>query len=367
MKCAGLALALALAAFAPRGVRAETLADRVQEAHQALRDLERLYRLGAESERDGALLGMLARAAWLEQAGGLAEARRDQLLALARLKMRGHADAPRHGYLSGEGGRLDVELIAQPAEPERLPAELRPLAERLWLLRLANRGAAELRPGRPYLEQQSLTEQRLEAQDTDKLPAEFAKYAPLFERSERLAAGERLECLILLEHKPRMPQALGVSLGTGSPGGRESAVRAPLVEMLDPGDFAEARRAAVQLERAVEEERRLEAERQRLSAPKEPRPPEAPRPGPAQPAEKIPPAVGQCERAGAGEKIQVHMYERNNWREGDVFRVRVDGRWVGRVKAPAGASSRLHKTVFWFDLLEGQRDELDGGTLHPEE
>lgn len=365
-----------LAALAAGGLHAaDELAESVREAHLRLKQFEELYRSEAdERARHAALERIVERAAWLEQVGGLSEARVDQILAVARLQMRGESLPPRYGYLLGPGGAVRAELTAQPWPAQEIPPNVKLGAHHAWLVRLTNRGDAALKLLPPcVLEQPGVSANRREALAAERLPEGMEALADLAAWPAELAGGASVSRVAVFPKQIAEPTALGLRVAGAGEGTEAEWAVVPFPEAQEPDVYAVARRESVRLEKLIAAERARRSEeqaqaaeeaRKRAQAQPDAEAPSAP--AARRPAEDIPPALGEAERAGAGTQIQVRMYERAAWEEGQVLRVRKNGRWVGRVRVPNGAAPKWRKSVYWFELLEGEREVLNEGTLHAE-
>ncbi|MBI3831393.1 MAG: hypothetical protein HY291_17880 [Planctomycetes bacterium] len=368
-----LLLSAACSAARSQGADGGTLAERVRQASADVRDLEALYRSAEQvSERASALELILQRAAWLEQAGGMKDARADQLLALARLEGFQRTTSLRCGYLANASGASIVELTARRPKPGELPEKLRAFEKRVLFLNVLNAssGALEISGGIAVDLHARFGETRREqAKQGAELPEDLQPLAPLFALPERLAAGEEKQCLVLLPDAAEPLEAVSIRAKEESQAAdmaRSARVHFP--EGADPDGFAAARKKAAAIEKDILAER----EAQLAEAAKTPKPaPEKPKPDPAKPApekpkpeEKIPDGIGTVERAGAGELIQIRMNAGAVFFKDETLRVRKDNIWVGKVKIPDGVGFVEDKQVYWVKIVEGERDALANGTLH---
>jgi hypothetical protein len=378
MRRSGLAAAALLAwpLLAGRAAEPGPLEARVRDSVAALRGLESLYRESEDpKEQAAALQNVLARAAWLEQAGGLKDARADALLALARWDLLGLPAPLQYGFLTEGAGAAQAEAVARRPRPSELPAALSRFENRLLYLQVRNTSRRPLAlAGRPFVEvQRQLETSRLRVPAAAELPAELQPFAALFTWPERLAAGEVVQNLAWLPEDARV-LAIGVDVREEDRGDAR-ALRVVFLEAQDEEGLKRTRREAERQELAIREERRKRA----LDVAQ---PPSAARTGggaratpppepPKVPAEKIPRALGVAERAGADEIIQVRLNEGETFASGEVLRVRKKNAWVGRVRMPEhqtpGAAGEKGKTVFWATIIQGYLEGLAGGTLHPEE
>lgn len=359
-------LALVLLALPGQATCAETLAERVRTAAGEVRGLEAQYRRSEEKpEQLEALRGILARAAWLEQVGGLQEAREDHLLALARWDaLEPHAPV-RHGFVEDRSGALRLEALVRRPRDEELPEALRGSGKRLCCLLLRNgtRSGVELAAG-PWVELHGGTgeSRREEALKGDLLPVALQPFATLFVMPERLAAGEEAQLLVCVPETKEALGALGADVrAAASKESPVSSLRVLFPEADDAAAWNRAQEAAARLETGIQAERERRKKAPSAAAvPEQPKlEPPRPKPGPA-----IPEALGVVERAGAEEKIQIRLNAPLSVKPGEVLRVRNREKWCGRVKVPEETFLLPDKTVLWVTILEGAREQLVNGTLH---
>lgn len=354
-------------AWNTRGAERPSLALSVEEAVHDLRDLEALYRASEEQgERVAVLQKVLERAAWLEQVGGMQDARADQLLALARLDgFKQAAAAVFHGFLPGEAGVTRADLsLRRPAAGE-LPKELQPLAKRIFYLGVRNRGSRELGISGVFADYRTRLERSRRGPTCrgKDLPEAAQAFAALFEFAGKIASGGDSQALVLLPETTDEVLALGLEFNVRA----EAATLFARVLLPATGDsesLVAARRKAANIEEDILKERL-----KRHSGTPKPELTERKPPDPAVKPEEpqvVPPLLGVLERAGAGELMQCRLNDEAAIEVGKNLRVRREGKWVGKVQIAPGTTINAHKRVYWVQIVAGVREELVGGTVHPE-
>lgn len=372
LQCA-LIVCLASGALArARGADGGTLAERVRQASAEVRDLEALYRSSElASERAAALELILQRAAWLEQAGGMKDARADQMLALARLEGFQRPAPLRYGYLTNASGASSVELSARRPKPGELPERLRALEKRLIFLNVQNASSAALElPGGIVAEFRArfAETRREQVKQGAELPEELQPLAPLFALPDRLAPSEEKQCFVLLPDTSDPLEALGIRIKEESQAADAARTgRILFPECTDPDGLAAARKKAAAIEKEILAEREAKLAQVKV-APKppvaQPEPPKDPAPEKPKPEEKSPDGIGSVERAGSDEIIQIRMNAGSVFFKNETLLVRKEKALVGKVRIPDGVVYVEDKQVYWVKIVEGDRNALAGGTLH---
>lgn len=364
-RCA--AFAAVLAACSASALAADGLPERIRQASTDLRDLEALYReVPDAATRVAALELIMQRAVWLEQVGGMKDARAEHCLALARLEGFAQAAPLRYGYLAeAEGAPVAEAQVRRPRDGE-LPERLQPYAKRILYLNVSNASSGPLDVAGVRLEARRFGETK--AEEPRKLPEGLQGLAPLFGLPERLSPGDEKQCMILLGENAEAVTAVAVSLRQE---GQEHArtLRVTFPEVSDPDGMLEARKKAAAVEREVLAKREkllAEAKTEPAARAKEDAP-NAPLPEPKEKPKEDESEIGTVERAGAGALIQIRLKQGKTFQAKEILRVRKDGKWIGRIKVPEGVTPVDQKGVYWMSIVNGDRETLAGGTLHREE
>ncbi len=377
---------------------ADELARHVQEAAHEIRDLEELYRESDDArERKAALQTILKHGVWLEQVAGSGAARGSQLLALARLKVL-EGDPLRYGFLDDAAGSTTLEVVLRQATPAELPEAFQELAHRLHFISVENHSSQPYDISQGLLaEQRDLVGklQRIPMAHEKDLPPEALARATLFAWPPRLESGEKFQRIVLF------PKARGtlvaIVMPVHDPNGadpRPRDLRIDFPEISAPDDFRAALRDAAQeliTLKQEHEKKRKRAEAQKPVAP-DPKPPRTDQPQPRKPPrpdvpapEIIPPrpkpnqadptlllpALGTVHRSGNREKVLVRMHLGVRVAPEEIFSVRKDERWTGRIrmqKTLVGmALSGQDCIEYWAHVYDGTPEQLIGGTLHREQ
>lgn len=364
-RAAGLALLLAGVFCSLSAAERSALAERIERAAADLRDLEALYRESTDrQERLAALELVLQRAAWLEQIGGMKDARADQLLALARLDGYEQSNPLRYGYLARESGADAMELVLRRPQAAETPGRLEAFRKRLvfFCVRNVSSSVQEL-PGGVFCEwKPRFGDLRREFARPAELPEDLRALAEFFALPARLAPGEEKTCLVLLSETSDALEAVGVAA-------REEGQAAELVRharVLLPENAAPEGMAAAR-KRAAETEKQLQAGREkRPPVPVKPADPKAVVPAKPGPPAGEPKLLGTVERAGAGVLIQIRLNDGAGFAPNDVLTVRKDGKPAGKLRIPEAVVCQDDKRVYWVKIESGDRDNLAGGTIHAE-
>lgn len=361
-------LTLLLAAGVLCGLNAaerSALAERIGQAAADLRDLEALYRASTDrQERLAALELVLQRAAWLEQIGGMKDARADQLLALARLDGYEQSNPLRYGYLARESGSSAMELVLRRPEAAETPGRLEAFRKRLIFLSIRNVSSSVLElPGGVFCEwKPRFGELRREFARPAELPEDLRALAEFFALPARLAPGEEKACLVLLSETSDALESVGAAVSEeGQAPELVRYARVLLPERSAPEGMAAARK------RAAEIEKQLQAEREKNPpVPARPVDPKAGVPPKPAPPAGEPKVLGIVERAGAGVLIQIRLNDGAVFAPNDVLVVRKDGKVTGKLRIPEAVVCQDDKRVYWVKIESGGRDDLAGGTIHAE-